>query len=151
MKHQLTKVPGFFSSPGLGFIVFGFVTTNIGTDPDPTAFFGCGGTTGSGGITANGGPSVIKSITKTANAGEFLVTLNDHYRAMWLGEAQVMAPAGGPADGYSAQVSLGSNFGASSSDPTFLITTLNTSKAAAETAGKTVTCMAVVKDSGAGS
>jgi len=145
-----------FSSAGLVFGVFGFKTTNIGTDPDPADFFGCGGLTGPDGAgdgsVANGGPSFVESITKTGNAGEFLVTLKDGYRAVWYLDAVLWGPTAGPAGGDSAQPCLPAHQGEGHETPvTFLVTTLDNTDAPAETAGRTVSCLVVLKDSASGS
>lgn len=144
-----------FSSPGLLFAAFGFVTTNIGTNPAVSSIFGGGGLKGAdaaGNGVSNTGPSFIDSITKTANAGEFLVTLKDGYRAVWYADASLWGPQAGPAGGDSAQVCLPANQGSGHETAvTFLVTTLDNTDAPVETAGRTVSCFLVLKDSISGS
>jgi len=142
-----------FASPGLVFGAFGFVTTNIGTNPDVALMFGCGGLKGgdaAAGV-ANTGPAFVSSITKTANAGEYLVTLKDGYRAVWHASAELWGPTAGPAGGDSAQVCKPANQGSGHETPvTFLVTTLDNADTPVETAGRTVSVFVVLKDSGIG-
>lgn len=145
-----------FASPGLLIGAFSFVTTNIGADPDMTLSHGCGGLSGgdgaSTGATANGGPTFVSSITKTANAGEFLVTFKEGYRAVWHADAECQAAEAGPADGYGAQVCKPANQGSGRETAvTMLVTVLDENRAVKETAGRTVSCFVVLKTSGAGS
>lgn len=143
-----------FASQGLLFGVVSFVTTNIGTNPAVASARGMGGLTGpdAAGSVANSGPSFIASITKTANAGEFLVTFADGYRAVWHSEASMHGPAGGPNDGKRACITNASNEGSGRTTAlTFLVTTHNENTGAAEeTSGRTVSFLVVLKDSGVG-
>lgn len=142
-----------FTSGGLVFAVFGFITTNIGSNPALATVFGFGGLTGAdaaGGV-ANSGPSFIESITKTANNGEFLITFADGWRAVWYGHPSVWGPTAGPADGVQAQMCLPANQGSGhTTKVTALVTTLDAAGAPAETTGRTVTCIMAFKDIGAG-
>lgn len=128
---------------------FGFITTNIGTNPDTSLFFGCGGLTGpdaaAGG--ANPSPSFIESITKTANAGEYLVTYADGYRKQHYAHGSVMGPTAGPADGVQAQCCVAANQGSGHETKiTQLVTTLDAAGAPVETAGRTVMVFVAFKD-----
>jgi hypothetical protein len=134
---------------------FGFVTTLIGTQPDATKFFGCGGLSGgddvNDGSQANSGPTFVKSITKTANNGEFLVTLQDGYRAVWDLRAELWSPTAGPHDGKWAGVCLPANQGAGHETPiTFLVTVLDATNTPAELNGRTISISISLKDSAAG-
>jgi hypothetical protein len=92
---------------------FGFISTLIGTDPAVADFFGCGGLTGAAAAAgvSNSSPSVVASITKTANAGEFLVTFTDGFKAVHFMTAEVWGPTAGPNDGYRACIALPANQG----------------------------------------
>ena len=142
------------ASPGMLYGQFGFITTNIGTDPVLSTAFGLGGQVGAdtaGTGAANSGPSFIKSITKTANNGEFLVTMADGYRKLWYLDATLLGPAAGPAGGDWAQACAPVNEGAGHTTPvTFLVTTLNASNVPVETAGRIVMVSIAAKDSGVG-
>lgn len=142
-----------FTSQGLVLGAFGFQTTNIGTAPSTSKIFGGGGLVGTDGAgNPNSGPTFISSITKTANNGEFFVTLQDGYRAVWFCAANTWAATAiGSADGYQAQVSLPANQGAGRTTAvSFYVTVVNASGVATETAGRTVNCFVVLKDSGNG-
>jgi hypothetical protein len=128
---------------------FGFITTNIGTDPDTSLFFGCGGLTGpdaaAGG--ANPSPSFVESITKTANAGEFLITYADGYRAQHFVKGECLAPVAGPADGFGVQCAVADNQGdGHETKITQLVTVIDASNAPVETAGRTVMVAVAFKD-----
>lgn len=145
-----------FTSAGLLFAAFGFKTTNIGSNPAVADIFGGGGLKGpdaaGDGSVANSGPAFIASITKTANTGEFLVTLKDGYRAVWYADAALWGPTNGPAGGDSAQICLPANQGSGHETAvTFLVTTLDNTDAPVETSGRTVSCFLVLKDSASGS
>lgn len=144
-----------FSSPGILWGVFGFITTNIGTNPDPTLFFGCGGLTGgddvSDGSAANSGPSFVASIVKTANNGEFLVTFTDGFRKLWHADATLYTTAAGPNDGKTAGVCAPVNEGSGHETPvTMLVTTLDASNVPVETASRRVSVLVAFKDSAVG-
>ncbi len=141
------------TSQGLVFGTFGFITTLIGTNPNLALAFGLGGMTGPDvvGQTANSGPTFVRSIVKTANAGEYRVTLQDGYRKVWDIEATVLAPAAGPADGVWSQPSVPTGEGDHVGPVTFLVTTLNAAGAPAEMNGRTIQLSMCLKDSGAGS
>ena len=154
---EQTNQTASFSSGNLQFAVFGFLTTNICSDPSTTTCFGLGGLTGSDGASdgsvAKSGPSFIESITKTANAGEYLVTMAAGYTAVWYGHASVWGPVAGPSDGIRADVCVPANQGAGrTTKTTFLLTTLNADTGApVETASRTCTVLLVIKKSkGAG-
>ncbi len=143
-----------FAGAGLVFGAFGFISTLIGTNPVLATCFGMGGLSGSDAATgvANSGPSLIESITKTANAGEFLVTMADGWRAVYDASATVWGPTAGPNDGVRAAVSLPTNQGAGhTTKVTFLVTMLDAAGAPAETNGRTVTVRLILKDLGSGS
>jgi len=129
---------------------FGFITTNIGTNPDPTLFFGCGGLTGpdaaAGG--ANPSPSFIESIVKTANNGEFLITYADGYRKQHWADAVCLGPVAGPSDGVRAGCCVAANQGSGhTTKVTQLVTTLDGANGApVETAGRTVMVNVAFKD-----
>lgn len=130
---------------------FGFITTLIGTNPDLTLGFGLGGLTGITPAGAVPGPSFVKSITKTANNGEFLVTLQDGYRAVWGLGANLQGVAAGPADGFWCQTCSPVNEGAGHETPiTFLLTTLNAAGVPTETTGRKVMVNVILKNSGTG-
>lgn len=152
-RRNWNKVASFAGN-GLLFGSFSFLTTNIGTDPATSSFRGCGGLTGSDASTdvAVEGASFVKSITKTANNGEFLVTLQDGYRYAITAIGQLSHAAAGPADGYGVQVGEMNNEGAGHETPlSFLVTVLNASRVPAETTGRRVRVNVVLKDSGSGS
>lgn len=144
-----------FSSPELVFGAFGFVSTLIGTDPSTSTAFGLGGLVGpdaAGNGVSNTGPTFVSSITKTANDGEFLVTLKDGYRAVWFADASVWGPVAGPNDGVSARVSLPDNQGDGHETPvTLLVTILNAAGTPTETDARTVSVFLVLKDGISGS
>lgn len=128
---------------------FGFISTNIGTDPDTSLFFGCGGLTGpdaaAGG--ANPSPSFVESIVKTANAGEYLITYTDGYRKQHSVDAKVLGPVAGPADGVHAQACVAANQGSGHETKiTQLVTTLDAAGSPVETAGRTVMVSVAFKD-----
>lgn len=155
MSRRNWNPKALFHQGDLVFGAFGFVTTNIGTDPDPALFFGCGGLTGtdaaSDGSVANSGPSFVASITKTANAGEFLVTFTDGYRAVYHADPTLYGPAAGPAGGDSAQVCVPVNEAQGHETPiTMLVTTLDNADTPVETAGRRVSLFVVLKDGGVG-
>lgn len=154
MSRRQWNPVAHFTSGGLVFAAFGFVSTLIATNPDPTLFFGAGGLTGPDASAgkANSGPTFIASITKTANNGEFLVTLADGWRAVWFADASVWGPVAGPNDGVKANISLPANQGSGHTTAvTFLVTILNAAGAPTETNGRTINCFCVFKDVGAGS
>lgn len=141
------------TSPGLVRGVFGFVTTNIGTNPDVTLAYGLGGLTGAdaAGSVPNGGPTFVASITKTANNGEFLVTLQDGYRAVWYANATLFSTGAGPNDGKRAGVCAPLNEGSGRTTAiTFLVTTIDTSGNPVETSGRRCHVEVVLKASGSG-
>lgn len=142
-----------FAQNGYVFLAFGFISTLIGTNPASPTLFGFGGLTGvdaAPGVPP-GAPSVIESIVKTANAGEFLVTLVDGYRAVWFGQPGVWGPVAGPNDGVRAAMSLPSNQGQGHTTKlAFFITMLNAAGVPTETNGRTVNALIVFKDSGLG-
>ena len=143
-----------FTGAGLLFGAFGFISTLIGTNPVLATCFGLGGLTGVDAATgvANSGPSVVASITKTANNGEFLVTLADGYRAVFDLHATVWGPTAGPNDGVQAAVSLPANQGSGHTTAvTFLVTILNAAGTPTETNGRTISVGFVLKDLGSGS
>ena len=154
MSRRTWNPLAMFASPGLLFAAFKFVTTNIGTDPATSTIEGGGGLKGAdaaGGV-ANSGPSFIESITKTANDGEYLVTLADGYRSCWFSDATMWAPAAGPAGGDDAQVSVPANQGSGhTTKVTVLVTTIDVDGVPVETTGRTVCVFMVLKDSGVGS
>lgn len=119
---------------------FGFISTNIGTDPDPTLFFGCGGLSGpaaAGG--ANPSATFVESITKTANTGEYLVTYSTGFVKQHSVDAKVLGPVAGPADGVRAQACVAANQGQGrETKTTQLVTTLDAAGAPVETSGRTV-------------
>ncbi len=128
---------------------FGWITTLIGTNPDATLFFGCGGLTGpdaaAGG--ANPSPSFVASITKTANAGEYLVTYADGYRKQHSVDPKVLGPVAGPADGVRAQACVAANQGSGHTTAiTQLITMLDAAGAPVEGAGRTMMVSVAFKD-----
>ncbi len=143
-----------YGQPGLVFATFGFITTNIGTNPDMSLAFGCGGLTGpdaAGTGVANSSPSLVSTITKTANNGEFLVTLADGWRKVYSADPNIMGPNAGPADGYSAQACVPSNEGSGHDTAvTFLVTVCNAAGTPTETTGRRVSVDLVLKDSGLG-
>ena len=152
-----TNQTASFSSGNLLFGAFGFVTTNIGSNPSTTTCFGLGGLTGSDGASdgsvAKSGPSFVASITKTANTGEFLVTLAAGYTAVWFAAASLWGPVAGPSDGIRADVCVPANQGSGrTTATTFLVTTNNANTGApVETASRTCTVFLVIKKSkGAG-
>jgi hypothetical protein len=132
---------------------FGFITTNIGTNPSVSTMFGVGGLKGpdAAGSVSNSGPSFVESIVKTANAGEYLITYADGYRKQHYAAAQVYGPAAGPADGVRAQVCVPNNEGAGHSvKVTQLVTTLDAAGAPVETTGRRVCVKVAFKDSASG-
>lgn len=154
MSGRMWNPKASFTSPGLVLAAIAFETTNIGTNPDTSKFRGAGGLTGaaaSAGV-ANSGPSFVKSITKTANNGEFLVTLQDGYRACWHAEPHLWGPVAGPADGVDAQICRPANEGGGNDvGLTFLVTTITSSTGApAETLGRLLSIFFVLKDSVSG-
>jgi hypothetical protein len=155
MSRRTWNPVSFHTSAGMIHCYFGFISTLIGTNPVLATTFGMGGLTGpdaAGNGVANSGPSAVASITKTANNGEFLVTLADGYRAVWMADATVWGPVAGPNDGVQAAVSLPANQGSGHTTPiTFLVTMLNAAGAPTETNGRTVCIDLVLKDSIAGS
>jgi hypothetical protein len=130
---------------------FGFVTTLIGTNPATASMFGCGGLTGvdaAGNGVSNSGPSIVASITKTANNGEFLVTLADGWRAVHYAHASVWGPTAGPADGVQAQVCVPANQGIGHTTAvTFLVSILNAGGTPTETNARTICVWLSLKDS----
>lgn len=134
---------------------FGFISTLIGTNPAVASMFGCGGLTGpdaAGSSRSNSGPSIVESIVKTANNGEFLVTLADGYRAVHYAHATVWGPTAGPNDGVQAAVSLPANQGSGHTTKiTFLVTILNAAGAPTETNNRTLCVWLSLKDSSSGS
>ncbi len=108
-----------FASNNLLIGALGFITTLIGTNPALATLTGFGGLTGPDSVAgvANSGPSFAASITKTANAGEYLVTLRDGYRGVWYADAVVLGPVAGPGDGVHAQVCVSANQGSGNTVP----------------------------------
>lgn len=143
------------NSPGLVYANFGFISTLIGTNPNLALAFGWGGQVGpdiANTGAANSGPSFVASIVKTANNGEYLITLADGYRKLWGLEGSVLGPVAGPADGAWAQPCVPQNEGAGHTTPiSFLFTTMNAAGAPTEMNGRTVMVSLVAKDSGSGS
>ncbi len=146
-----------FHQGGLMFAAFSFISTLIGTNPDVDYFRGCGGETGSDATTgvSNSGASFVESITKTANAGEFLVTLavpqGHAYRYLLSGSAEVLSPEGGPATAHCATCSDPINEGAGrTTQITFLVTIQDGALAPVELDARRVTVFMVWKISGAG-
>lgn len=133
---------------------FGFISTLIGTNPALATTFGMGGLTGAdvaGGSNSNSGPSAVASITKTANNGEFLVTLADGYRAVHYASVFVWGPVAGPNDGVRAAVSLPANQGSGHTTAvTFLVTILNAAGAPVELNARTICVFLSLKDSRSG-
>ncbi len=143
-----------FSSPGLVLGAFKFVTSLIGTNPTVSLIEGGGGLKGtdSAAGVSNSGPSFIESITKTANAGEFLVTFADGYRSVWYADAELWGPAAGPAGGDSAQVCVPANQGSGhETKVTMLVTILDNADTPVEINARTVCVFVVMKDAGVGS
>lgn len=154
MARRQFQVLAEFAQSGYVFLAFGFISTLIGTNPPAATLFGFGGLTGNdaSGNVPPGAASIIESIVKTANNGEFLVTLVDGYRAVWFGQPGVWGPVAGPNDGVRAAMSLPANQGQGhTTKVTFLITMLNAAGAPTETNGRTVNCLMVFKDNGSGS
>lgn len=147
-----------FAQPGYMFLGFSFVSTQIGSNPAVADFRGCGGETGSDATagTSKSGGACIESITKTANSGEFLVTLSvpqSHaYRYLLAGHADVWSVAAGPADGYRAAISDPANEGAGrTTQITFLVTILDPNTGApAELNSRRVSVFMLWKISGSG-
>lgn len=132
---------------------FGFITTNIGTNPSAALFFGCGGLTGTDAASSvsNSGASFVESITKTANAGEYLITYADGYRKQHHVSAVVLGPVAGPADGVHAQACVAANQGSGRTTKiTQLVTTLDAAGSPVETTGRTLMVAVAFKDSGSG-
>ena len=142
------------ASPGMVYANAGWLTTPIGTNPSLATAFGFGGQVGpdlAGTGAANSGPSFIASVTKTANNGEYLVTLADGYRKLWGVEGNLLGVSAGPADGAWAQACAPVNEGAGHTTPiTFLITTMNAAGVPTEFTGRTLMIALALKDSGVG-
>lgn len=146
-----------FAANGMLFGAFSFVSTLIGTDPAVSSFRGCGGLTGSdssAGV-SNSGPAFIESITKTANNGEFLVTVavpQGHvYRYMLHGSASVWSAQAGPASAHTAQIGDPANEGSGRTTKlTFLVTILDGALAPVELDARRVSVFVVMKTSGSG-
>jgi hypothetical protein len=146
-----------FAANGMLIAAFSFVSTLIGTNPAVANFRGCGGLTGTdaGAGVSNSGPSFVSSITKTANAGEFLVTLavpqGHAYRYMLHGEASVWSAQAGPGDEYHAQIADPANEGSGRTTAvTFLVTILDEAGAPVELDARRVSVFMVWKISGSG-
>jgi hypothetical protein len=147
----------FFCQGGMAFCAFSFVSTLIGTDPSAALFRGCGGLTGSDNAAgvSNSGSAVIESITKTANNGEFLVTMSvpqgHAYRYLLHGDATVWSPQAGPGDGYEAHISDPANEGSGrTTQITFLVTIVNGAGTPAELDARRVSVELIWKISGSG-
>lgn len=135
-----------FTSQGLLFVPFSFTTNNT-SDPDPTAFRGCGGLTGSAGATsvANSGPSCIASIARTG-PGVFLVTFAEGYRY-----ATCVLPSVSGGSGFTVDHEVPSNEGSGRTTAlTLQLTVVDDEGVAAETTGRRVSCLVILKDSGNG-
>lgn len=146
-----------FSQGGMAFMAFSFVSTLIGTNPSAALFRGCGGETGSDAAagTSKSGGAVIESITKTANNGEFLVTLavpqGHAYRYLLHGSASVWSPEAGPATAHCAAIGDPVNEGAGrTTQITFLVTIQDGALAPVELNTRRVSCLLVWKISGSG-
>jgi hypothetical protein len=143
-----------YASPGLVYGSVKFVTTNIGTNPDVTLIEGAGGLKGTDGASSvsNTGPAFVASITKTGNAGEFLLTFSDGWRSVWWADAAMWGPEAGPNDGKRACCTKPANQGSGHETAvTVLVTTHNENTGAAEeTSGRTVCVDFVLKDVGVG-
>lgn len=128
---------------------FGWVSTLIGTNPATSAMFGCGGLTGEAAAAgvANSDASFIESITKTANAGEFLVTFVEGFRAVHFATAEVWGVTAGPNDGYRAACAKPANQGSGRTTKlTMLVTILDPSTGApAELDARTVCVQIALK------
>lgn len=154
MKHPI----GYFSTPGMLVAAFSWVSTLIGTDPAVADFRGCGGLTGAdaGSGVSNSGASFIESITKTANAGEFLVTFAEGYRYVLHAEASLWGVQAGPGDKYTAQVHDPANEGSGRTTKLTMLVTIigedGTSgvRAPAELDARRVSVFCVIKTSGSG-
>jgi hypothetical protein len=142
------------ASPGMVYGNAGFLTTLIGTNPALATAFGFGGQVGpdaAGLGAATSGPAFIKSVVKTANNGEYLVTLQDGYRKVWGVEGNLLGVSAGPADGAWAQCCAPLNEGAGHETPiTFLVTTMNAAGVPTEFNGRVLMIAMALKDSGAG-
>ncbi len=129
---------------------FGFITTNIGTNPDVALFFGCGGLSGAAAAAGGANPSgtFVESIVKTANAGEYLVTYTDGYPKQHWAAAVCLGPVAGPSDGVRAGCCVAANQGSGrTTKVTQLVTTLDGANGApVETAGRTVMVCVTFKD-----
>ncbi len=144
---------GHFASNGLLFGAFSWITTNIGTDPDVTLTQGLGGLTGPDavGSVPNSGPTFVHSITKTANNGEFLITFQDGYRAMWHASGTIYSDEDGPGVADTLDLSEPINEGLGHETRlTMLATVCIDADTPTETAGRRCSVFVVLKDSGSG-
>lgn len=150
---------GFFASPGMLLVAFSFISSLIGTDPSPADFHGCGGLSGGDfpgdGTVAKSGPSIVESIVKTANAGEFLVTFaeppGNAYLDVLYQDASVASPPNGPGDEYDGRVSELKNLAAGrTTKVTLLVTIVDDAGAPAELNARVVSVFLVLKISRAG-
>ncbi len=143
------------ASNGMLYGQFRFRSTLIGTNPAVAYMYGCGGLKGAdaSGSVSNSGPAFIASITKTANAGEFLVTFVDGYRRVHYADANVWGPTAGPNDGYRAGICVPANEGSGHTTPlTMLVTILDPNTGAAGELDARQVCVNVaLKDSASGS
>jgi len=154
MSRRSWNSVAHFASPGLVVGAFGFITTNIGTNPDLTWVWGMGGQTGPDKApgAANSGPAFVKSIVKTANNGEFLVTLQDGYRGLWHAGGTLYSTSAGPGLADTLDISAPLNEGSGHETPiTFLVTTMLDADTPTETSGRRVSVFLVLKDSASGS
>lgn len=137
------------TSQGLVQADFSFLTNNT-SNPDPDDFRGCGGETGGDGSsgTANGGPSVVSSITYDSATGKYLCTLADGYRHVVSSHASIDDAS----DSYQARIGAISNEGTGNTGTpvTVVVQVRDGSGTAQNSTGRRISVTLVLKNSGNG-